>query len=437
MNPHRPMPSNRHYLATLAVAAAFGASVGLAQGPPPSYVVIDPAAPGDAGQQIQDCADNLPTGGGVCDARGQRGGDIAVPVQLDEDNVRVILAAGMYNVTGAGAFVISKDNVTLEGQGPATRITATTWSGVNPIIDVTNANNPVLNTQLRDFQVTGKTNVPAQLIRFLNVEGSRATGLILEDGGQSGILVRDAKNVDLANNTIRNMDSNGIRLDRAVRYARVRGNFIEDVGDVDNTAGIMMWGLVGEAPQFVRITDNSIVNAANGIRAAALQGGTPSDFLIAGNTVASSGLDPSTSSSQGEGIASSGKNVQIIANRVEESRQAGILIFGDTAENVSMVGNTVSNSSQLNTTDHDAISLDTRGSANDIKQVLVAGNVAFDDQTTQTQNHLIGSALTSGGSVLGTIDDLLVASNVGSGFGTQAIQCELEPLAAQTRNIPE
>jgi len=63
------------------------------------------------------------------------------------------------------------------------------------------------------------------------------------------------------------------------------------------------------------------------------------------------------------------------------------------------------------------------------------GNVAFDDQVVQTQKYLLAATM-SGTTVLGTIIDLLVASNVGSGFGDTALHLGAVPLATTTGNLP-
>lgn len=421
---------------------------------PPGIIVIQPSPTLSASESIQACIDTFggeaeittgPTSsrhlGGTCDARALRGGDFTTPIALDVDNVRLVLGAGVYNVLDSGVgLTISAENVTVEGQGALTELNASTRMGTTPVIDMLPSGpDRIAHVTLRDFRLTGnKALAPPSalnLIRSKDVDSVRIENLEVTQASGTCITVREAVDAVIADNRVSACAKSGIRLMGDVEYAQVRGNTIDDIGSVvdsgnqsdSGTSGILLLGANGLAPRFVRVTDNTVVDSSNGVRARAFQNGLPSDLLLAVNTI---GATRSGAIKEGEGIRSQAKNTQIVGNRITGSREHGIRIEGDDADNIALVGNTISNTSQSGSTDDYAIELDL-GSGTQT-QVLVTGNVAFDDQTPQTQAYLIGASATTG-----TVEDLLVGTNVGDGSATDGpIEPTLAPLAATVGNLP-
>lgn len=439
------------------VAAAGLAVTGLGVALPcaaqdPAIIEVHTLSGATAGEMIQACIDMFGSqtapanAGGTCDARGLRGGQIATQVHVDVDNLRIVLGAGVYNITADEInFLIEANNVTIEGQGPSTHLNAAgrpSCPGMkafcSPVLQAFDDSRPdrLLNLHLHSFRITGNKNLPGlvegmSLIRVKEVDGVRIENLTLDRGGSTGIGVREARDVVIAENRISMFSNAAIRVQGDSEFVQVRGNFIDDVGavadeDQPGTAGIAVVGALGVGPKLVRVTNNTVVNSSAGTRVSRGENGLPSDVSIAANTFA---FSRPKATKEGEGIGSMGRNVQILANRITECRVNCILLWRGQVENVSLLGNMVSNASWDPAQNHNAISLATRGEEQ--KQLLVTGNVTFDDRAEPSQNYMIAADI-QGGVLLGTITKLLVGTNIGSG---RASDGPLQPLLVPEATI--
>lgn len=114
----------------------------------------------------------------------------------------------------------------------------------------------------------------------------------------------------------------------------------------------------------------------NGIRTDGVDGA-----LVLGNHVSR------TAGSSSEGITLGAKHVRCERNIVDRANVAGILVFAGPYEDISIVGNTVSNSSQTTAGTHPGIAIALNGSA--VTGLRIQDNCCYDDQATPTQSHAI------------------------------------------------
>lgn len=431
--------------------------------------VVDVATlPGsNLGQQLEACLQIFRTeqaggsgniAGGTCDASTIAGGTIQQLLQVNVDNVRITLGVGTITLVGTATaragFRITGDNVTLEGQGHSTHLDATAFYAGSDFlapIQVDGDSDPMKwteNVYIQDFRLTGGYDPFPVGVWARHATGLRIRRLVLDqtrpdpnselqvDPAATGIVVSSARDLDLADNTIRDFYNSGIRINGSVEHARVRGNIIDSVGEAadDGNTGsgaIALSGAgAGIAPRFVRITDNSMTGNSAGVRATIVAGGQPRDYLVGSNTIAESRPDAIV---EGEGIGSAGRQAQLIGNRITDGRVNGILLWSGFMENAAVIGNTISNVSQDGSPQqHQAINFNSDNTLGlSPKRTVVWGNLAFDDQAMQTMNYLLGFNMAFAAPV-----DTLGASNVGTGMGGRAVAPQFNSILIQSENIP-
>lgn len=88
-----------------------------------------------------------------------------------------------------------------------------------------------------------------------------------------------------------------------------------------------------------------------------------------------------------EGITLGAKHIRCIGNRVDRANVAGILVWAGPYEDIAIVGNTVSNSSQTGAGSHPGIGVSLNGST--ITGLRIQDNLCYDDQVIPTQSHAI------------------------------------------------
>ena len=121
-----------------------------------------------------------------------------------------------------------------------------------------------------------------------------------------------------------------------------------------------------------RISDGN----GNGIRLDGVIGA-----LVIGNSVAKTG------GSSSEGITLGAKHVRCERNIVDRANVTGILVWAGPYEDIAIVGNTVSNSSQTAAGSHPGIGISLNGST--ITGLRIEDNCCYDDQLSPTQSHAI------------------------------------------------
>ncbi len=125
-----------------------------------------------------------------------------------------------------------------------------------------------------------------------------------------------------------------------------------------------------------------------------------------------------TSGHSAEGIGPLGSDIWIVNCRVYKSGSTGILVYngraGTVARDIFIIGNSVGDSSQ-EVAGNAAIAVNP--SSNEIQGIVIANNIAWDDQASPTSEVML--ALTNGGRG-GVIDRLSVTGNVSINQRNQA-----------------
>lgn len=390
---------------------------------------------------------------GTCDARGLPGGEIRFRVYLNVEGLKLILGNGTYTITEDGGFVLSADNVVLTGQGNGTHLDAFAKTGPTEVIKIGNLDQRIHGARLQNLKITGKRTGPGYvLVQSINTMDTKIESVTAMNTVKSAIKIMDSSDAWITRCSISNVAAYGILISGSSQRVQISNNRVAraglDASSQNGIGGIAVLGSSddGPAPSWVRIAENTIHQYGGaGIRVTRIQESIPREVQIVDNQIDSMATelinytDP-RETKDGEGIAISGSNIQILGNRVHAAYVNGILIWsnidGSTIENITVAGNTISNSSQMPGTGnvHHAVELLIKqGMA---RNIVISNNVTFDDQTIPTQKYAV--KLNPAGLQPGdVVENLFVDGNLSLGnLSPTPLDPNIEEVAITSGNVP-
>ncbi len=379
----------------------------------------------------------------------------------------ILLGSGEHLLTGLGGFRVLAQGVRISGQGTGTYIETENRSASAPVFDVQGnvlmreldpasgvVTAPVYGVLLADFEIEGEPSKVPLLVRFREVMESRIEGIVARSNDSNAIVLRDSENIQIVGNTISDINDNGVIISGSSRHIDIVRNTISRTGKsaltVNGLGGITVIGnsLLSSAPSWIRIAENTVEDYGGvGIRVTRNGTSIPEHVQIVNNQVDGIstvlvGQAGSGKLKDGEGIAVSGNHIQIIGNRVDRAYVNRIAVFSKISlsvlEDIIIANNIISNSSQIPGAGnvHSAIALillDGLG-----RDIVVSGNIGFDDQVTATQKFVVG--LNPGTRTVPStvMQNLYVEGNIAQGnISTNGLTPQVVCAAAQSGNLPD
>ena len=377
-------------------------------------ILVETLAGATAGAKIDSCIQIFAAGNdpaGVCDARGLAGGVIDSRIRINVEGLTVLLGSETFTITGEGGFRLAADRTTLEGQGDATVLDASTRTGLSAVLDLWNPNGPrVDGPTARYLKITGvhagTSGLGFSLARAVRTSNATIQGLTFEDTDQTAVNVSDSVDTLVEGCTITEATNYGILVRGSSERVRVLNNVISRAGlgagnGVIGLGAIAIFGDADDAPapSGVLVEGNRVDNyGGGGVRVTRRGLSIPEHIRIIGNYI--DGIAPDVINSaepratpDGEGIGVSGNHIEILNNRVDKAYVNGIAVFLDqaagTIEDITIAQNRVSNSSQMpgGGNIHNGVGLIIR--SGHASNITIGDNVLFDDQPIATQGYAV------------------------------------------------
>ncbi|MCG8459431.1 MAG: right-handed parallel beta-helix repeat-containing protein, partial [Holophagales bacterium] len=372
--PRSPLRFLRAVLPILLVAALAVDVPTLAQTPDDAsdgVVLVHTLAGTTAADKIDACIQIFaasPDPAGTCDARGLPGGDIDFRIMVNVPGLQILLGGGKYELLNDGGFRLTADHTSLEGLGDHTHLDGSAKTGASAAVDVWNAGGQtVVGARVRNLRITGvRTEDPQDGYTSVRVRNGRYVlfeALTVSDQDKAALAVADSEEVLVTGNAVSEITGNGIQVTGTSRRVQIFNNRFSRVGlkaAVSSSFGavtIIGSDEDGPAPSWIRVAENTIRHYGGaGIRVTRWGDSIPSEVQIVNNQIDQVApelinFEDPRATKDGECIGVSGNNIQILGNRARGAYVNGIAIWlntpNGTIENITVSGNTVSNSSQM------------------------------------------------------------------------------------------
>jgi hypothetical protein len=286
------------------------------------------------------------------------------------------MPAGTYIIGAGKQVLLDGDDIILQGVGDASILSATTSDTTIPIV-VTGD-----RCVLRDFKGIGNSGQASEA-STIGIQSSAINAtverLTVDLSGALGILIQgQASKVTVKNCRISNAKVGGVQASGGAKDCKILDNHITDpvTGGGTAGAGVVVFGHTNSTNNIL-VRGNTVLDSLGaGIRVQGVGGILPTDIQILGNHV-----DHGTAAAVDEGIVINATEVICSNNRVNGSYTAGILVW-DACENVDILGNIISNVSQVGAGLHGGISCWANGGSP--INVTIKDNIVYDDQATET-----------------------------------------------------
>lgn len=271
----------------------------------------------DAGAQILACIADLPSTGGVCDARGLTGAQIwSTSVTVATSGVHLMLGAATFNFQSTATLKVTGNDFQLSGPGESAVLSAAASATAAGVI-VTGG-----RAYVHDFKVVGNRAAGGGSgLISLGGSGHRVKRVTIIDSGAQAIYMANCTDCAVEDNHIVRPKYSAIFSEGTNAHIQIRRNTITDpnLANSGGNGGIGCNGGGSIANQTdIWIEDNYIVFNSGVGQGTGIQCNNADRVWITGNRVIAA---------PGESIAFTARNAKIAFNEVSNSATGGILAW--------------------------------------------------------------------------------------------------------------